>query len=153
MRELKIGELARRTGTNAPTIRYYESIGLLPPSRRQEGGQRSFDEHDERRLRFIRGCRELGFALPQVRAMAEVLHDAQQSCTSVRDMALQQLTVVRQRMAELRQLEQSLTLLAADCDAQCAGGPAPDCVIGAELRQRAPVAAAPGLAPARPCCG
>ncbi|MGH3551086.1 MAG: MerR family DNA-binding transcriptional regulator, partial [Mycobacterium sp.] len=27
---LKIGELAQVTGTTAPTIRYYEEIGLLP---------------------------------------------------------------------------------------------------------------------------
>lgn len=30
MPELKIGALADRTGTNTPTIRYYEEIGLLP---------------------------------------------------------------------------------------------------------------------------
>jgi len=34
---MKIGELARRTRTNAPTIRYYEEIGLLPAPARCEG--------------------------------------------------------------------------------------------------------------------
>ncbi len=36
----KIGTLARRTGTSAPTIRYYEQIGLLPRPDRRESGQR-----------------------------------------------------------------------------------------------------------------
>jgi DNA-binding transcriptional MerR regulator len=40
--DLKIGELAKRTGTNAPTIRYYEDIGLIPRASRREGGQRSY---------------------------------------------------------------------------------------------------------------
>src|SRR5438309_1269457 len=38
--------LADRTGTNAPTIRYYEKIGLLPSADRQEGGQRIYGDAD-----------------------------------------------------------------------------------------------------------
>lgn len=48
----RIGELARRTRTNPPTIRYYEEIGLLPAPARRDGGQRSYGEEDERRLTF-----------------------------------------------------------------------------------------------------
>jgi DNA-binding transcriptional MerR regulator len=40
MAKLKIGALAERTGTSAPTIRYYEEIGLLRSAYRQSGGQR-----------------------------------------------------------------------------------------------------------------
>jgi DNA-binding transcriptional MerR regulator len=38
---MKIGVLAERTGTNPPTIRYYEEIGLLPRPGRRDGGQRT----------------------------------------------------------------------------------------------------------------
>ncbi|MEQ8444395.1 MAG: MerR family DNA-binding transcriptional regulator, partial [Pelagibacterium sp.] len=38
-----IGELSKRTGTKVPTIRYYESIGLLPEPLRTEGNQRRYD--------------------------------------------------------------------------------------------------------------
>ena len=40
---MKIGELARRSGLSAHTIRYYERIGLLPPPDRDSGGQRDYD--------------------------------------------------------------------------------------------------------------
>ena len=44
--ELSIGFVARQTGCTVPTIRYYESIGLLPVARRSEAGQRHFDTAD-----------------------------------------------------------------------------------------------------------
>jgi DNA-binding transcriptional MerR regulator len=46
MPQLKIGTLAKRTGTNPPTIRYYEQIGLMRSADRQAGGQRAYGEED-----------------------------------------------------------------------------------------------------------
>jgi DNA-binding transcriptional MerR regulator len=40
---MKIGELARRAGISAHTIRYYERIGLLPRADRDGGGRRDYD--------------------------------------------------------------------------------------------------------------
>src|SRR3990167_3038283 len=60
MSGLKIGGLAERTGTNAPTIRYYEEIGLLPRADRQDGGQRRYGVEDVKRLTLIRRCRDFG---------------------------------------------------------------------------------------------
>lgn len=40
---MKIGELARRTGLTAHTIRYYERIGLLPYADRDRSRQRDYD--------------------------------------------------------------------------------------------------------------
>lgn len=40
---MKIGELARRTGLSAHTIRYYERIGLLPYADRDRSHQRDYD--------------------------------------------------------------------------------------------------------------
>lgn len=40
---MKIGELARRSGLSAYTIRYYERIGLLPRADRDRSGQRDYD--------------------------------------------------------------------------------------------------------------
>ena len=41
---MRIGELAIRTGVTARTVRYYETIGLLPPGEREGGGQHYYDE-------------------------------------------------------------------------------------------------------------
>jgi DNA-binding transcriptional MerR regulator len=63
MAGLRIGALASRMGTNAPTIRYYEEIGLLPRAHRRSGGQRIYSEEDVTRLTFIRRCRGFGFSI------------------------------------------------------------------------------------------
>ena len=52
MPRVRIGSLAARTGTSAPTIRYYEEIGLLRPADRQPSGQRIYGEEDIKRLTF-----------------------------------------------------------------------------------------------------
>jgi DNA-binding transcriptional MerR regulator len=130
---LKIGTLAARTGTNAPTIRYYEEIGLLPTPARREGGQRAYGEADVRRLMFIRRCRDFGFPIEQVRALAALMQDPGRSCTEARDLAEQHLATVRAKLVELEALERSIAGFVGSCDASCAGGPAPDCVIIEDL--------------------
>jgi DNA-binding transcriptional MerR regulator len=129
----KIGALAKRTGTNVPTIRYYEGIGLLRPADRQAGGQRVYDDADVKRLTFIRRCRDFGFPIEQVRSLVGLVQDPQSSCMHARDMAQAHLAAVRAKMAELRALERSIAAFVVNCDASCVGGPGPDCVILDEL--------------------
>lgn len=59
-RQISIGAAARISGVKAPTIRYFEQIGLLPVPPRTEGNRRYYELEDLRRLAFIRRARELG---------------------------------------------------------------------------------------------
>jgi len=129
MSAMKIGALARRTGTNAPTIRYYEEIGLLRSANRQAGGQRVYGDADVKQLTFIRRCREFGFSIDQVRSLVALMQDRSLSCMRARDLAHGHLVAVRTKLAELKALERSIAVFVANCDASCAGGPGPDCVI------------------------
>jgi DNA-binding transcriptional MerR regulator len=133
---LKIGGLARRTGASAPTIRYYEEIGLLPRPDRQASGQRRYGDDDVRRLTFIRRCRDFGFPIGEVRALTALMQDRDRSCMEARDLVDQQLAAVRAKLAELTALERSLAALIDDSQA-CAGGAAPDCVVVEQLAGRA----------------
>lgn len=126
---LRIGELARSTRTNPPTIRYYEEIGLLPAPAREAGGQRRYGEEDRRRLTFIRQCREFGFPIEQVRSLVTLTEDSGRSCMEARAIAADHLSAVREKIAELRKLEDNLADFVQSCDAACAGGAGPDCVI------------------------
>ena len=63
--ELTIGEISRRAGVAASTVRYYESIGLLPAPER-ERGQRRYDESVLGKLGFIGVAKEAGFTLPEI---------------------------------------------------------------------------------------
>jgi DNA-binding transcriptional MerR regulator len=135
MSDLRIGELARRTGTNAPTVRYYEQIGLLPTASRRDGGQRCYSEEDVRRLTFIRRCRDFGFSIEQVRALAALVQDRERSCLEARDLAQSHLAALRAKLDELKALEQAIARFVESCEAACAGGPGPDCVVLDDLRQ------------------
>lgn len=128
MRELKIGELAERTGTSAPTIRYYEQIGLLPRAPRQAGGQRVYGRDDLDRVTFIHRCREFDFSLDQIRALVAMVRDPRSSCLGARDIGAEHLAAIRARMRELKALERSLVAFVKSCT-ECAGGPGPDCGI------------------------
>lgn len=134
---MKIGELARRTRTNAPTIRYYEEIGLLPVPVRRDGGQRTYGDTDSRRLKFIRQCREFGFPIKQVRSLAALTQDRDRSCTEARSIAQVHLDEVREKLAKLKRLERNLADFIDRCDAVCPGGRGPDCVILRDMARSA----------------
>lgn len=129
----KIGTLARRTGTRAPTIRYYEDIGLLPRPDRGENGQRAYGNDAAERLVFIRRCREFGFSIEQVRTLLELMQDGKRSCVEARDLAALHLKSVRAKLDELTRLEKTIGSLVEGCESSCLGGPAPDCIVLEDL--------------------
>ena len=74
-----IGDLSRRTGVKVPTIRYYESMGLISSSARSEGNQRRFGQTELERLSFIRHARDLGFSLENIRELVGLSRDEKQA--------------------------------------------------------------------------
>ena len=72
---LQRAELARRTGSNLETVRYYEKVGLLPEPPRTTAGYRSYDTAHERRLRFVLRARELGFSLDEIRELLRLVDE------------------------------------------------------------------------------
>jgi DNA-binding transcriptional MerR regulator len=136
-RALSIGALARQSGTNAPTIRYYEQIGLIRRAERREGGHRTYDAADLKRLTFIRRCREFGFPIHRVRSLLAVFEDRRRSCVEAGDLVQAHLADVRAKLEELTALERSLAQLVDDSERACAGGPGPDCVILEDLTSAA----------------
>ncbi|WP_337268854.1 MerR family transcriptional regulator [Oryzifoliimicrobium ureilyticus] len=115
MRVITIGEAARRSGVKVPTIRYYESIGLLQAPSRSEGNQRAYEEDDIRRLAFIRHARELGFDIEAIRALLRLQDDPGQSCASADAIARERLVEVEQRLRSLAALKTELEAMVAGC--------------------------------------
>ncbi len=130
--DLTIGVLASETRCSVPTIRYYEEIGLLPEADRRPGGHRIYREADQRRLMFIRRCRDFGFSIEQIRELL-ALAGSDRDCTAARDLAQDHLAEVRRKLKELRALERSLKQFVKDCNTRCLGGPAGACVILEDL--------------------
>ena len=84
---LRRAELARRTGSNLETVRYYEKVGLLPEPPRTSTGYRSYDATHERRLRFVLRARELGFSLDEIRELLRLVDERDQPCAEARAVA------------------------------------------------------------------
>lgn len=122
---LSIGTLSRRTGCNVETIRYYERIGLIPPPPRTAGGHRSYGIAHERRLVFVRRCRELGFSIGEIRVLLLLVDGGDYTCGEVKAVTDRHLDDVRRKIADLRKLERTLKDIGAACD----GGKVPDCPI------------------------
>ncbi|MCZ4506779.1 MerR family transcriptional regulator [Streptomyces sp. ActVer] len=142
---MRIGELAARAGTTTRTLRYYESRGLLP-ARRGNNGYRTYDEDDLKLLRQIRTLQDFGFDLEETRPFVECLragHPEGDSCPASLavyrrklgelDALIGELQAVRTHVGEqLARAEASRDELAAG--AEVPGGPEPVCELGGTIR-------------------
>lgn len=66
---MKIGELARATGVTLRTIRYYEELGLIKPSKRSPGGFRLFSESDTSRIKLIHFLKSMNLSLDKTKEL------------------------------------------------------------------------------------
>jgi MerR family mercuric resistance operon transcriptional regulator len=123
--DFTIGELARVTGVNFETIRYFERLGLLPEAARTEHGHRRFGAEHAKRLVFIRHARELGFSQDEVRDLIKLSDGGFETCGQVKALAEGHLAGIRSRIASLRRLERTL----AEAAAKCLTGKTPVCPV------------------------
>lgn len=110
---MRIGELADSLGLNPRTIRYYESIGLLPAPERTPSGYRVYGGDAGERLTFIRTAQRLGISLDEVREILALRDRGEPPCAYVRGVLRRQVADLDERMAELRALRDELFALDA----------------------------------------
>jgi DNA-binding transcriptional MerR regulator len=122
---LPIGELARRTDTSVATIRYYESLGLMPDPARNRAGRRLYGSQDVARLDAIRARRALGYRLKDI---AQTLQPAL-DCAPNLALARRQLAEVERQITRLMAVATTLQSQIAGCETGC--GPVP--VAGCEI--------------------
>jgi MerR family mercuric resistance operon transcriptional regulator len=120
-----IGALAKQSGVNIETIRYYERIGVMPKPARSAGGYRLYTADHVKRLGFIRRGRELGFRLEELRELLRLVDGHAYTCQEVRALTLDHVADIRQKIADLKRLERVMTGIAA----HCSGKRIPDCPI------------------------
>lgn len=80
---MQIGELARATGVNTKTIRYYEDTGVLPSARRGPNGYRIYDQEAVDRLRFVREAQATGLTLEEITSILELREQGASTCSHV----------------------------------------------------------------------
>lgn len=112
---LKIGELAKQTGSQVETIRYYERQGLLPEPTRSEGNYRLYGPAHVERLQFIRHCRSLDMSLEEIRSLLSFRDAPDASCRAVNDLLDSHIAHVTHRIRELQNLKKQLQALRSQC--------------------------------------
>ncbi len=118
---LKIGELAKHTGCDVATIRYYEQAGLLPKPARSDGNFRLYGDSQVERLALIRRCRSLDMTLLEIRTLLRFCDAPERNCGDVNALLEEHISHVADRIAELRRLEKELKNLRRLCqDTQAA---------------------------------
>ena len=125
---MTIKDVAHRTGLPPKTIRYYEDIGLIHPTR-AANGYRSFSEEDVHKLTFVGRARALGFSIAECRDLLDLYDDKSRASADVRAIAARHLADIQQKIDALAQMRDTLAHLV---DA-CAGDDRPDCPILRDL--------------------
>ena len=131
MVQLSRGLLAKKTGVNSETIRYYEKIGLMPDPPRTFGGHRTYGQSLQNRLSFIRRCRKLGFTINEIRELLELVDGGDYSCAEVLETTRTHLERIRFKIKELKKMEKTLKTISS----HCSGKDIPECAIVEELWQ------------------
>lgn len=122
---MNIGQAARASGVSAKMIRYYEGIGLIPRADRTDAGYRVYSAQDTHSLKFIRGARDLGFPVEQIAELLALWRDRGRASADVKRLALEHVAALEDRIAQLRQMCETLRHLAEHCH----GDDRPDCPI------------------------
>jgi DNA-binding transcriptional MerR regulator len=110
---LFIGKVAEQVGVNAKTIRYYETIGLLPKPGRSESGYRVYPKEVIELLRFIKKAQSLGLKLSEIGEIVALYRKGQAPCGHVQSLLERKIVELDQRLDDLLALRKKLSSLLA----------------------------------------
>jgi DNA-binding transcriptional MerR regulator len=123
-----IRELAQISGISAKTIRYYESIGLLPEPQRADNNYRQYTPEVTERLRFVVTARGLGFSLNDIHEFLSARDQGTLPCRRVLDSFDQRIREIDRRIVDLLAVRETLSRIRNEgatlppdktCDQQC----------------------------------
>src|SRR5262245_25476874 len=103
---MKIGELAQKVGLRPSTIRFYESVGVLPRPSRQSG-QRRFDVRAELYLRVIESARKAGFTVAEIKLLFHGFEEsapASERWEKLARMKIRDMDLLMKRLRTMRRL-------------------------------------------------
>lgn len=108
---MNIGALASQSGVTTKTIRYYESIGVLPEPSRTPNGYRSYDEPAVDVVRFIRDAQATGLTLAEITSILQMRSQGESTCKHVVDLLRAHLRELDDRIDALRNTQEQLAEL------------------------------------------
>ena len=125
MEALSIGEVARRAGVRPSTLRYYESVGLLPPPHRMHGHRR-YEPGVLQLLAVLRMAQQAGFTVAEMHLLVAGFSPDTPASERWQKLAARKLQEVEERMAQAQQMKLLLEKLLQcgclrleDCAREC----------------------------------
>lgn len=109
---MNIGHVSRQTRVSTKTIRYYESIGVLPEPLRESNGYRSYEQATIDRLRFVKDAQATGLSLTEISSILDLREHGAQSCEHVAHLLSHHVADLEQRIAALEETRRELARIA-----------------------------------------
>ena len=108
---MQIGDLAAQLRINTKTIRYYESIGLMPEPERTAAGYRLYNARDFERLQFIRKAKTIGLSLEEIGQILSLRDKNHRPCERVLSVVSSKITAIDEQLRTLNDLRYDLVEL------------------------------------------
>ena len=112
----QIGELAKRCGVTADTLRFYEKNQLIRPAGRSKSGYRLYDENNQKEVGFILKAKDLGLSLEEIKELLEIkLEATEHSCAEVKAITSAKLELIDEKILELTRIRNALRKINDAC--------------------------------------
>jgi MerR family copper efflux transcriptional regulator len=108
---MQIGELGRRAGVSAKTIRYYEHIGIVPEPERTTSGYRDYDSSALERLEFIKAGQAVSLSLGEIKEILAFRDRDETPCGHVIQLMRERVTSISENIRGLEQMRTDLQTL------------------------------------------
>lgn len=130
---LTIGQLAKRTGVNIETLRFYEREKLIASPPRRASGYRQYSSEMIGEILFIRQAKELGFSLKEIGELLLLRSNSSGKASDVRRLAVGKIADIDSKITALQLLRNDLTRLTTACSGR---GSIQECPIMNALESR-----------------
>lgn len=124
---MKVKALAEKLNTTPDTVRYYARLGLLHPTK-SENGYKYFSEADKVRLQFILNTRSLGFSVSDIKNILIEADGGRTACPMVRELIQQKLAETERQFQEMLKLREKMKSALSAWDNMDDKLPTPDMV-------------------------
>jgi len=114
--EMKIGEVARRSGVSIETLRFYEKSGLLDRPGRTYSGYRVYGRDVLERISFIKQAQVLGFTLDEIARIIKHKQKGESPCEEVREIVQTRLKELEERIKQMNRYRKELTATLKEWD-------------------------------------
>ncbi len=115
MEKLTVGKIAKETGVNIETIRYYEKRGLLPKPKRGKSGYRIYCRDDINRVNFIIRAKYLGFTLVEIKELLNLRENPETKCEDMKLKVEEKIGDIEEKINSLLKNKKALKNLTKQC--------------------------------------